>query len=180
MNNEVFMKTVSMKVKEAYEKLMLHPKHLPPRVADYVEGVRILSADAALHYRDEKHLHNGWDIVRKQLITKGYDVNLYTLLAKELSEYTDIPLFMTMTFEYVINDDPSQMVWGIRGTSPPLVNNKSTHNLTLITYGGIREGWWTLDDVEIPPHYFDELDIEIGGPGVGVVGDDYEMLKGDE
>ena len=106
--NEVFMKTINKKVQEAYEKLMTHPRHLPPRVADYVEGVRSLTAELASYHRDEKHLHNGWEISRKHMVSKGYDNNLYTLLAKELSEYADIPLFMVMTFDFIINDDPSK------------------------------------------------------------------------
>ena len=180
MLNEVFMKRVSKKVEEVYEKLKSHPKELPPRCADYIEGVRTLSAELNSYHRDEKHLHNGWRVSQRQMTAHGYDGNFYALLAKELSEYVDIPLFMAMVFDYIVNDDPSQMKWGVVGAKPPLANNKSTHSLTLVVYGGIKEGWWTLDDVKIPPHHFDELDLEIGGPSVWILGDDYEMLKGDE
>ena len=122
------MKRVNKKVEEAYEKLKLHPKELPPRCADYIEGVRTLSAELNSYHRDEKHLHNGWRVSQRQMTAHGYDGNFYALLAKELSEYVDIPLFMAMVFDYIVNDDPSQMKWGVVGAKPPLAHDRFIPN----------------------------------------------------
>ncbi len=178
--NDVFMQKLNDKVREMYEFMNEQPRELPPRTADYIEGVRALQAVMSSLHRDEKHLHNGWLISSKILKQSCYDNDTHTLLAHELSEQTGVPFFITNCISYQINDDPSQMKWGLAGMLPPIAKEKSTHTLTMIAYGGVKEGWWSLDDVDIPPHHFDELDLEIGGPSVWVLGDDYEMLQGDE
>lgn len=174
------MEKLNEKVREMYDTMYKQPRGLPPRTADYVEGLRALQATMSSIHRDEKHLHNGWGVSLELLKKSCYTRDTYTLLAHELSEQTGVPFFITNALGYRINDDPSQMKWSLGGMLPPIANEKSTHTLTMIAYGGVKEGWWSLDEVDIPPHHFDELDLEVGGPSVWVLGDDYEMLQGDE
>ena len=176
--SEFVVRTLNTKIGESLKILQETPNQIPPRTGDYVEALRMLKAEMDSLNIQEGEIHSGW---KSMQLSAKYSEEVFVLLAKELAEITGIPFFMVVSFDFAINDDPSQMTWFVSGIKPPFSvdehgNIVTTYIGTILSYGGVREKWWSLGDVDIPPHEIPPSK-RIGGFSVSIVGDEYEFTE---
>ena len=167
---------LNKKIGESLKILQETPNQIPPRTGDYVEALRMLKAEMDSLNIQEGEIHSGW---KSMQLSAKYSEGIFVLLAKELSEITGLPFFMVASFDFGIDDDPSKMTWIVSGIKPPFTldehgNIFTTYIGTILSYGGVREKWWSLGDVDIPPHEIPPSE-RVGGFSVSIVGEDYEF-----
>tara|TARA_R100001198_G_scaffold94616_2_gene78304 strand:- start:674 stop:1228 length:555 start_codon:yes stop_codon:yes gene_type:complete len=178
--NKFVKEHLAPKMIKAHTILAETPKELPPIVGDYIENVRIAKAEIKNLDIHEREMHSGWATV--DMITPIQDSTATLLLAKELVETTGLPLFVLLNFDLVINHDPSQMKWFVNGAKPITItdhdgNMWTTTEGTLLAYGGVREKWWSMNDVDLPHHAIPPNTNISGGYSVTIVGEEYEFTE---
>ena len=167
-----FMSMLNERVEQQIDAMGTHGP-LPPRIADFVEMVRESKAAILTEHLNNKTRHMGWTPIPNTSTLPGYGPAVISSLKYDLSNAHGVPLSIVMAMNIVIDDDPSKMRWFATGMLPPVWKDKSTPELVRIAYDGVRLGWWSESDIDIPEPMFalDESAQDVDGLSVWVAGE---------
>jgi len=146
---------------------------LPPRIADFVEMVRESKAAILSEHMNNRNRHMGWTPIPNTPTLPGYGPAVISSLKYDLSNAYDVPLSILMAMDITIDDDPSKMRWIATGMLPPVWQDRSTPELVRIAYEGVKMGWWSEKDIDIPEHMIalEDSAQDVDGLSVWVAGE---------